>query len=215
MLALPGDIDGQERARVDPATNGHTAVTSIEAEHHAPRQGFGHRREKIGLLDGDAPHDEPRDPRIGIGAGRVERPDPSSELAGDPGRPHHPRDEVGLQRSSRLGTVEIDDVEPSRPLIDESLHLLDRVFGKHRLPVVVPLEQPNAASSTEVDRGPQFHGGSSGGRGADDERRLGKTDQDRSTKARRRRMPASWLFSGWNCVANNRPRATAAQNSPP
>ena len=109
-------------------------------------------------------------------------------------------------------------MEPPCSLIDEPAHLLDRVVGKHRLAVVVPLEETDAASPTEIDRGPQVHGGISGGAAGKRRGNVGGTaiaGHERSTNARRRRMPVSWLFSGWNCVANNRPRATAAQNSPP
>jgi hypothetical protein len=54
-------------------------------------------------------------------------------------------------------------MDPPGPLIDESSHLLDRVVRKHRLTVVVALEQTDAASPAEVDRGPQIHGGISRG----------------------------------------------------
>ena len=158
MLTPPGDVEGEHRARVDPATDRDATVPGIEAENDLAGESLGHDPEELRLLDGDTPHDQPGDAGIGIGAGDVERADPPAELTGHPCRLHHPGDEVGLHRAPRLRAVEVDDMDPPGPLIDESSHLLDRVVRKHRLTVVVPLEQTDAASPAEVDRGPQIHG---------------------------------------------------------
>jgi hypothetical protein len=71
MLTPPGDVEGEHRARVDPATDRDATVTGIEAENDPAGEGRGQDPEELRLLDGDTPHDQPGDAGIGVGAGGV------------------------------------------------------------------------------------------------------------------------------------------------
>ena len=110
-------------------------------------------------------------------------------------------DDLTVAGRARTSGVEIDDVDPACALGGEELRLGDRVVGVHGLAVVVALVQPHGATVEEVDGGEQFHG---------------QTPCDAAmTKARNSWRPVPPDFSGWNCVAHNDPRSTAAATGPP
>ena len=88
-------------------------------------------------------------------------------------------------------------MQTTRTACRETACHLHGIVTKHSLTGIIALQQPHALAAPQVDGGPEFHG------------------QGLLMVARSNSIPADWLFSGWNCVANSRPRATAAQNGPP
>ena len=75
----------------------------------------------------------------------------------------------------------------------------DGIVGKDGPRVVAAFPQPHAAPLAQVDRG-------------DDDHRHSFTS---AAKFSSRRMPAFWLFSGWNCVAQMGPASIAAAKRTP
>ena len=197
-----GDVDRSERTGLQPATHGDLAIPRVEPQHDPPRKGQGEFLEQSGVFNRHAPHNKPLHSRSHIRAGRVDRPDPATELAGHSRCRHHAGHEFGLQGDPCLGTVEIDDVQPPGTASRKPPRHLRGIISKHGLAGIVALQQSHALTAAKVDGGPEFHG-------------LFSCGYVVMRKRRRSSMPAAWLFSGWNCVANSLPRATAAQNGPP
>ena len=172
------------------------------------REGRGELGEQFGPLDRDAADHDAGHASREVVAGRLERADAAAELAGNAGCLHHPGDEPGLRRLAVAGAVEIDDVQPAGSGGHEAAGHFDGIVAEDGLAGVVALQQPHALAPTEIDRGPEFHGAAC--------LRVGAVgSQVDASHSESSRSPAAWLFSGWNWVANIRPRRTAAQNGPP
>ena len=86
------------------------------------------------------------------------RPQAPAQL--DAGPPVHLRDDLGrrvqLPRLPVARTVQVDDVEPGRPLADEPRRYGDRIGLVRGLAVEVPLAQAHHPPTANVDGGQQL-----------------------------------------------------------
>src|SRR4051812_28313466 len=103
---------------------------------------------------------------------------------------------MGVDRTPREGSIQIDEMQPLEALRLEVSRLRGRVVVEHRCERHVALHEANATPLLQVDRRKEDHG-----------RHLKKLD----ISAR----PSFWLFSGWNCAPAMLSRATIAVTGPP
>src|SRR4029450_1716809 len=95
--------------------------------------------------------------------------------------------------------VQVDHVQPARPLGGEPGGGLDRV-AVAGLGAGDPLDQPGRLAVEQVDRREQLEGHAA---------------RTSATKLASRDSPAAPDFSGWNWVPNRLPYSTAAAKRPP
>ena len=153
----PGDIKGLERARLQPAADGHPAVPGVEAEHDPSGKGGGHLGEQLRRLDRHTAHDDAVHTGGQVAADRLERADAATELAGHARRGNHPAYKLSLRWHTVLRAVEVDDVQPPGAGRDEAAGHGNGILAEDGLPFIVPLEQSHALASPKIDRGPEFH----------------------------------------------------------
>ena len=113
-----------------------------------------------GIREGGRPDDGPRRARPEHLVDRRVVAQPAGHLDARP-LPHpgdDRRDQVELAGRRIARAVEVDDVEPSRPLVDEARGDRDRVVAVDRLAVEVAADEPHDAAAAQVDRGQQVEG---------------------------------------------------------
>ncbi len=124
-------------------------------------------------------------------------PEASTLHRGDRG--HDAAQVLAVAGAAAEGGVQVDHVQPARPLGGEPGGGLDRV-AVAGLGAGDPLDEPGRLPVEQVDRREQLQGHAA---------------RTSVTKLASRARPASPDFSGWNWVPNRLPCSTAAAKRPP
>ena len=141
------------RPRRRGASRATTTASAPRAATSLPHQGRS--------LDGGRPQHHPAGPRREGGLRRLQGADPAPQLQAYPGAggdggdaPHH----VPVGRGPVPGAVEVDAVDPARPVPHEALGHPSPCPGRPS-PWRSPLEEVDDPAPSEVDRGQDLEGG--------------------------------------------------------
>ena len=178
-----------------PAPHPDLAVSMVDTDRHPARIGPGQGTDGLGILDGQAPDDDPGHTPVEQGA----VPHPAADLDRDRQGGGQAGDDGPIVALAASG-VEVDHVDPLGAGVDEAAGDEEGIVAVDGLPVEISLHQADASPSSEVDGGVEVH------------------QPDRSTAATKLASscnPTVLDFSGWNWVAHSESRPTAAVTVPP
>ncbi|CAB4575069.1 unannotated protein [freshwater metagenome] len=157
---------------------------------------------KIRILEGCCAKDDAGNSSVEQCIGRFFAPNTATSLNRHVDRIADRSDDFAIERRARACRVEIYDVDPTCTCVGENLGLCNGIAVVDGFARIVALIQTHCLTVQQINRGIQLHQFPTFRRAA-------------STKPRRSSSPTVPDFSGWNCVAHNPSRSTAAATGPP
>ena len=172
----------------------HLATPHVEAARH--RSEGGHLRNEGRALDSSSTEDHAADARREQHFGVLDAANTTTHLDGNVEGIDDGGNDGSIHRVAAPRSIQVNHVHPRRPRLLEGEGLRHRVVPIDGLPPIVTPEETDAEAAAQVDG--RKEGGAAGHAGS------------RSTKFWSTRSPGPPDFSGWNCVAQSVPEATAA-----